>query len=130
SPRPRARYKSWIDDGCTPTACPISQISHRASSRSSGSPNTAVLTSLSIAGDAMADSSWTITLPSRTVTALLNGFANMLVEKLSGKPEEGSLPQTVQRESPLGSDSHSFFAASAPGRPSCAYANCFPSSTP
>src|ERR1700694_4459568 len=78
-PRPRARYRSWMEDGCTPTAWPISQISQRASSRSSGSPNTAVYTSLSIAGDAMADSSWTVTRPSRTVTDLLNGFTNMAV---------------------------------------------------
>src|SRR5438105_1788489 len=90
SPRPRARYKSWIEEGWTPTACPISQISQRASSRSSASPKTAVLASLSIAAEAMADSSWTVTRPSRTVTALLNGLANMVVEKLSGKREEGS----------------------------------------
>src|SRR5438034_2445371 len=38
----------------------------------------------------MADSSWTVTRPSSTVTALWNGLANMSVEKISGKREEGS----------------------------------------
>src|SRR5947207_14797043 len=97
----------------------------------------------------MADSSCTVTRPSRTVTALLNGLVNMLFEKLSGKREEGSgkaeegwamrdagcgmrrrlarerasrVPHPASRytlhlESLLGNDSHSLFAASAPGRP-------------
>src|SRR2546423_11440415 len=79
-----------MGEGGPPPACPISQISQRASSRWSASPNTAVSTSLSIAGDAMADSSWTVTRPSSTVTAFWNGLANMSVEKLRGKREEGS----------------------------------------
>src|SRR5438128_5871170 len=49
SPRPRARYNSWIDAGRTPACCPISQISQRASSRSPAAPNTARRTSSSIA---------------------------------------------------------------------------------
>jgi len=49
SPRPRARYSSWIDAGRTPACCPISQISQRACSRSSGAPNTACRTSSSSA---------------------------------------------------------------------------------
>src|SRR2546426_5797457 len=48
SPRPRARYSSWIDAGRTPACCPISQMSQRAWSRSSGVPNTACRTRWSI----------------------------------------------------------------------------------
>src|SRR5260370_5509582 len=42
-------YSSWIDAGRTPARCPISQISHRACSRSAGAPNTAWCTSASSA---------------------------------------------------------------------------------
>ena len=41
SPRPRARYSSWIDAGRTPAFCPISQIIQRACAFSSSVPNTA-----------------------------------------------------------------------------------------
>src|SRR4029077_7384994 len=49
SPRPRARYSSWMDAGRAPACCPISQISQRALSRVPWSPNTASQTSLSMA---------------------------------------------------------------------------------
>src|SRR5713226_5460029 len=49
SPRPRARYSSWIDAGRAPARCPISQINQRACSRSAGAPNTAWCTSASSA---------------------------------------------------------------------------------
>src|SRR5215472_17195831 len=48
SPRPRARYSSWMDAGRAPACWPISQISQRACSRVPWSPNTASRTSLSI----------------------------------------------------------------------------------
>src|SRR5258706_12846888 len=50
SPRPRARYNSWIDAGRTPACCPISQISQRARSLVSVVPKTASRTSASSAG--------------------------------------------------------------------------------
>src|SRR5690348_12579483 len=51
SPRPRARYSSWIDAGRAPACCPISQISQRARSRVPWSPNTASRTSWSMASE-------------------------------------------------------------------------------
>src|SRR4051812_42899876 len=72
-------------------------MSQRASSRSSGPPNTAVLTSSSIAGEARTDSSWTVTRPSRTVTAFLKGFVNMLGET---KREASSGKRSAQSNDP------------------------------
>lgn len=69
SPRPRARYRAWMEAGRTPTDCASSQISHRALSRAAWSPKTASRTSRSMAGPASAAASFTITLPSSTVTA-------------------------------------------------------------
>src|SRR5690242_899609 len=62
-------YNSWMEAGCTPTACPSSQISQRAESRSSWSPKTARQARVSIAGEARAPSLLTVTSPSRTLTA-------------------------------------------------------------
>src|SRR6267378_7163777 len=60
SPRPRAIYSSWIEAGRTPARWPISQISQRACSRSSGAPKTAPRTRSSMA-------------PLRRTAALWNG---------------------------------------------------------
>src|SRR5579859_7072670 len=98
-----------MDDARTPTACPISQISQRASSRPSGSPNTAALTSLSIAADAIAASSWTVTLPSRTVTESLKGLSSIWLKKVvgvgrgrKGRPAAGVLPLEIPPRVALG----------------------------
>src|SRR6185437_7499625 len=71
-PAPRARYRSWIDAGRTPTAWPISQIIQRACCFSSSSPNTAARTRLSIVGERNAPSPETASRPSRTVTSAPN----------------------------------------------------------
>src|SRR6185437_2960241 len=71
-PCPRARYRSWIDAGRTPTAWPISQIIQRACCFSSSPPNTAARTRLSIAAERSAPSRATVRPPSRTVTSAPN----------------------------------------------------------
>src|SRR5688500_9079469 len=60
-----------MDEGITPTAWPISQMSHLALSRESCSPNTAARTSASISSDARAASFSTVTRPSSTLIAPL-----------------------------------------------------------
>src|SRR6476469_3731472 len=70
--RPRAMYRSWIEEGRTPACCPTSQISQRAYSRATGSPKTAVRTSSSILAVASASGRETVTRPSFTETASPN----------------------------------------------------------
>src|SRR6185437_6394027 len=101
-PSPRARYRSWIDAGRTPTAWPISQIIQRACCFSSSSPNTAARTRLSIVGERSAPSPETARRPSRTVTSAPNRafrawILSMVVVEGAGMPE----PAAPSATSPL-----------------------------
>ena len=60
SPRPRARYSSWIDADPQPSACDALQITQRAASRSPASVlKTASKASSSMSVPRKAGSSWT-----------------------------------------------------------------------
>ena len=76
SPRPRAMYRSWIDAGRTPTFCPSSHRSQRASSFCSSAPKTAARATASIASEASRASEPIWSDPSFMATSPWNSDSN------------------------------------------------------